>query len=163
MWTGETNTMTLSDAEIEEIRHEMSLYEDPQAACIDALKIVQEHRGWVSDDGLKAAAAVVGVSPTQMEAVATFYNLIFRQPVGRNVIMVCDSISCWLTGYEEIAAHLKQTLGIEFGQTTPDDRFTLLPIVCLGDCDNGPSMRVNKDYHGKLTPERVDTILAEYA
>ncbi|HLQ85757.1 MAG TPA: NAD(P)H-dependent oxidoreductase subunit E, partial [Salinisphaeraceae bacterium] len=74
-----------------------------------------------------------------------------------------DSISCWLTGYEEISAYIKQKLGIEFGQTTADDRFTLLPIVCLGDCDNGPSMRVNTDYHGKLTPERVDTILAEYA
>lgn len=155
--------MKLSDAEIEAIRHEMSLYEDPQAACIDALKIVQDHRGWVSDEAMQAAADVVGVTSTQMEAVATFYNLIFRQPVGRNVIMICDSISCWLTGYEEISAYLKQKLGIEFGETTPDDRFTLLPIVCLGDCDNGPSMRVNDDYHGKLTPERVDTILAEYA
>lgn len=155
--------MKLSDEEIKAIEHEMSLYEDPQAACIDALKIVQDHRGWVSDESLQAAADVVGVSSTQMEAVATFYNLIFRQPVGRNVIMICDSISCWLTGYEEIAAYVKQKLGIEFGQTTADDRFTLLPIVCLGDCDNGPSMRVNKDYHGKLTPERVDTILAQYA
>ncbi|HLQ86652.1 MAG TPA: NADH-quinone oxidoreductase subunit NuoE [Salinisphaeraceae bacterium] len=154
--------MTLSDTEIEAIQHEMSLYEDPQAACIDALKIVQDHRGWVSDEALAAAAEVVGVTPTQMEAVATFYNLIFRQPVGRHVIMVCDSISCWLSGYEEISAYLKKKLGIEFGQTTSDDRFTLLPIVCLGDCDNGPTMRINTDYHGRLTPERIDEILADY-
>src|SRR5699024_806209 len=111
MWTDETDTMKLSDGEIKAIEHEMSLYEDTQAACIDALKIVQEQRGWVSDEAMQAAADVVGVSTTQMEAVATFYNLIFRQPVGRNVIMVCDSISCWLTGYEEISAYIKQKLG----------------------------------------------------
>ncbi|MAS10988.1 NADH-quinone oxidoreductase subunit NuoE [Endozoicomonas sp. G2_2] len=154
--------MKLSQTEIEAIQHEMTLYEDPGAATIEALKIVQEHRGWVSDESLEAAAAVVGVTPTQMEAVATFYNLIFRQPVGRHVIMICDSISCYLTGYEEILAYLKKTLGIEFGQTTPDNRFTLLPICCLGNCDNGPAMRINTDYHGRLTPEKVDAILAEY-
>ena len=152
----------LSQTEIVAIRHEMSLYEDPGAATIEALKIVQERRGWVSDEALEAAAVVVGVTPTQMEAVATFYNLIFRQPVGRHVIMICDSISCYLTGYEEILAYLKKTLGIEFGQTTPDNRFTLLQICCLGNCDNGPAMRINTDYHGRLTPEKVDAILAEY-
>ena len=154
--------MKLSKTEIEAIQHEMTLYEDPGAATIEALKIVQEHRGWVSDESLEAAAAVVGVTPTQMEAVATFYNLIFRQPVGRHVIMICDSISCYLTGYEEILAYLKKTLCIEFGQTTPDNRFTLLPICCLGNCDNGPAMRINTDYHGRLTPDKVDAILAEY-
>lgn len=152
----------LSKAEIEAIKHEMTLYEDPGAATIDALKIVQDHRGWVSDEAMAAAAKVLGVSPTQMEAVATFYNTIFRQPVGRHVIMLCDSISCYLTGYEEIRDHLKTSLGIDFGQTTEDDRFTLLPICCLGDCDKGPSMRVGEDYHGNLTPDRVDEILAEY-
>lgn len=154
--------MKLSETEIQAIQHEMTLYEDPGAATIEALKIVQEHRGWVSDESLEAAAAVVGVTPTQMEAVATFYNLIFRQPVGRHVIMICDSISCYLTGYEEILAYLKKTLAIDFGQTTPDNRFTLLPICCLGNCDNGPAMRINTDYHGRLTPEKVDAILAEY-
>jgi NADH-quinone oxidoreductase subunit E len=152
----------LSETEIEGIRHEMSLYEDPGAATIEALKIVQEHRGWVSDEALEAAAKVVNVSPTRMEAVATFYNLIFRHPVGRHVIMLCDSISCYLVGYEEIRDHLKATLGIDFGQTTEDGRFTLLPICCLGDCDQGPTMRIGEIYHDQLTPERVDVILAEY-
>lgn len=152
----------LSEAEIEGIKHEMSLYEDPGAATIEALKIVQDHRGWVSDDALEAAAKVVNVTPTQMEAVATFYNLIFRQPVGRHVIMLCDSISCYLVGYEQVRDHLKSTLGIDFGQTTTDGRFTLLPICCLGDCDKGPAMRVGEVYHDQLTPDRVDEILAEY-
>lgn len=155
--------MKLSEEEINEIRHEMDAYEDPQAASIEALKIVQKHRGWVSDDALAAAAEVVGVSPAAMDGVATFYNLIFRKPVGRNVIMICDSISCYLTGYDEVVAHIKQSLAIEYGQTTPDERFTLLPICCLGDCDKAPSMRVNQDLHSQLTPARVDEILERYA
>lgn len=154
--------MTLSDEEIAEIRHEMGLYEDPQAACIDALKIVQKRRGWVSDETLAATAEVVGVSPAAMESVATFYNLIFRKPVGRHVVMLCDSVSCYLCGYEGIRDHLKKSLGVDFGETTPDGRFTLLPICCLGDCDGAPSMRVDEDYHGNLTPERVDEILEDY-
>lgn len=152
----------LSDEEIAEIQHEMGLYEDPQAAAIEALKAVQKHRGWVSDEALAAAAGVIGTSPAAMESVATFYNLIFRQPVGRNVIMLCDSISCYLCGYDGIKSHLSRTLGIEYGQTTADDRFTLLPICCLGDCDGAPSMRVNETYHSNLTPERVDAVLARY-
>ena len=152
----------LSAAEIAEIQHEMGLYEEPQAACIDALKIVQKHRGWVSDEALAAAAAVVGVSPAAMEAVATFYNLIFRKPVGRHVVMLCDSVSCYLCGYEAIRDHLRRSLGVDFGGTTADGRFTLLPICCLGDCDNAPSMRVNADYHGNLTPARTDEVLSRY-
>lgn len=152
----------LTKEEIAEIRHEMELYENPQAASIDALKIVQKRRGWVSDEALAAAAAVVGVSPAAMESVATFYNLIFRKPVGRHVVMLCDSVSCYLCGYEGIRDHLRRSLGVDFGETTPDGRFTLLPICCLGDCDNAPSMRVDEDYHGSLTPERVDEILKAY-
>ncbi|MDN5862094.1 MAG: NADH-quinone oxidoreductase subunit NuoE [Salinisphaera sp.] len=154
--------MTLSEEEIAEIRREMGLYEDPQAAAIEALKVVQSHRGWVCDEALEAAAAVVGVSPAAMEAVATFYNLIFRQPVGRHVIMVCDSVSCYLCGYQHIKDHLSKTLGIDYGQTTKDERFTLLPICCLGDCDQAPALRVGDDMHNNLTPQRVDEILAAY-
>jgi len=154
--------MQLSDEEIEEIRAEMAVYEDPQAAAIEALRVVQKHRGWVSDEALAAAAEVVGVSKASMEGVATFYNLIFRKPVGRHVIMICDSVSCFLTGYDEALTHLKNKLGIDYGQTTEDDRFTLLPICCLGHCDHGPAMRINEDYHGDLTPARIDEILAAY-
>lgn len=160
--TRNTKHVLLSETEISEIQHEMGLYEDPQAACIEALKVVQAHRGWVSDEALAAAAKVVGVSPATMDGVATFYNLIFRRPVGRNVIMLCDSISCYLTGYDEALAYLKSKLGIEFGQTTENNRFTLLPIVCLGNCDKAPAMRVNKDIHDNLTPARIDEILENY-
>lgn len=152
----------LSDEEIAEIKHEMGLYENPQAACIDALRIVQRRRGWISDAVLAETARVLGVSPATLDGIATFYNLIFRKPVGRHVIMLCDSVSCYLTGYDEILAHLKTRLGIGYGETTVDKRFTLLPICCIGDCDHAPSMRVDEDYHGDLTPERIDKILEKY-
>lgn len=152
----------LSDEEIAEIKHEMGLYENPQAACIDALRIVQRRRGWISDAMLAEIARVLGVSPATLDGVATFYNLIFRKPVGRHVIMVCDSVSCYLTGYDEILAHLKTSLGISYGETTADGRFTLLPICCIGDCDHAPAMRVDEDYHGDLTPARIDEILEKY-
>lgn len=154
--------MQLSEEEITEIRHEMAGYEDPQAASIEALRIVQKHRGWVSDESLAAAAEVVGVSRADLEGVATFYNTIFRRPVGRHVIMVCDSISCYLTGYNDVRAHLNKQLGIDFGETTEDGRFTLLPICCLGNCDCSPVMRINEDMHNQLTPERIDAILQDY-
>lgn len=136
---------------------------DPLALAIEALMAVRERRGYVSDEALGDLAAHMGVSPHELDSVATFYNLIFRQPVGRHVILMCDSISCWIMGYEEMRDHLQQKLGIGFGETTPDGRFTLLTIPCLGACDRAPAMMVDNDLHGPLTSERIDAILERYA
>jgi NADH-quinone oxidoreductase subunit E len=94
--------------------------------------------------------------------VATFYNLIFRRPVGRHVIMVCDSVSCWIMGCDRVRKHLHDRLGIGPGETTPDHRFTLLPIVCLGCCDHAPAMTVDSDLHGDLDPQKIDAVLEKY-
>jgi NADH-quinone oxidoreductase subunit E len=94
--------------------------------------------------------------------VATFYNLIYRRPVGRHVILLCDSVSCWIVGYEKIRRSLEQKLGIVFGQTTSDDRFTLLPIACLGACERGPALMIDEDLHANVTAESLDQILARY-
>jgi NADH-quinone oxidoreductase subunit E len=102
------------------------------------------------------------MSPTDLDSVATFYNLIFRKPVGRHVIMVCDSVTCWIMGYDRIRTHLHDRLGIELGETTPDNRFTLLPIVCLGCCDHAPAMMVGSDLHSDLDPQKIDTELKNY-
>ncbi|MCA9433454.1 MAG: NADH-quinone oxidoreductase subunit NuoE, partial [Candidatus Omnitrophica bacterium] len=99
----------------------------------------------------------------ELDSVATFYNLLFRQPVGRHVVMVCDSVSCWIMGYEKIRQYLMDKLGVGMGETTPDGRFTLLPICCLGNCDRAPAMMVGEDLHQDLTPEKIDAILEKYA
>jgi NADH-quinone oxidoreductase subunit E len=152
----------LTAEEITEIEAEAEHYPRRDAVCIDALKIVQRHRGWVSDEGLRDIAAHLEMSPSDLDSVATFYNLIFRKPVGRHVIMVCDSVSCWIMGHERIRKHLNERLGIGFGETTPDERFTLLPIVCLGCCDHAPAMMVDADLHSDLDPQKIDAQLEKY-
>ena len=122
----------LSPEERQEIEAEIAHYPDKRAVCIDAMKVVQHHRGWVSDEALGDVAELLEMSVDELDSVATFYNLIFRKPVGRHVIMVCDSVSCWIMGYDRVREHLISRLGIKLGETTPDGRFTLLardPLV----------------------------------
>jgi NADH-quinone oxidoreductase subunit E len=152
----------LSDEERDEILREMSHYPDPRAASIEALKVVQRHRGWVSDDAIVATASVIGMPSAELAGVATFYSLIFRSPVGRHVIKVCDSISCHLTGYTELKDAFGRHLGIRYGETTQDGRFTLLPICCLGACDRGPCVMIDDDLHGPLGPDEVTRLLDNY-
>ena len=116
------DNFVLSDAERHDIEHAMEHYEDPRAASIDALNTVQQSRGWVSDGAIDAIAAVLGIPASDVDGVATFYNRIYRRPVGRHVISVCDSVGCYLTGYEDVKAELQKQLGIEYGRTTADGR-----------------------------------------
>lgn len=159
MWTGRE---MLSDEERREIEAEMRHYEDRRAVSIEALRVVQHHRGWVSDEGLRDVGEFLGMTVADLDAVATFYNLIFRKPVGKHVILVCNSASCWIMGYDSVRDHLSARLGIKLGETTADGRFTLLPVVCLGACDRAPVMMVDNDLHGELTPEKIDAILGQY-
>ena len=152
----------LSVEEINEIAAETAHYPKREAGCIDALKIVQRHRGWVSDESVHDIAVHLGMSATDVDSVATFYNLIYRKPVGRHVISICDSVSCWIMGYEQMRKHLHERLGIWFGETTPDNRFTLLPTVCLGCCDHAPAMMIDSDLHSDLDPKKIDAQLENY-
>lgn len=153
----------LSTTEIEAIEHEVSIMGNAEAASIEALKIVQSERGWVSDDSLIAIAQCLAISSAQLEGVATFYNLIYRQSVGHYVIHLCNSISCHLNSYDEILSAITKHLGISYGQTTADKRFTLLSNACLGSCDKSPTMMINGKHYHYLTSESVVTILNRLA
>lgn len=152
----------LSPQERQEIEAEFPHYPDRQALSVEALKVVQRHRGWVSDDNLRDIAELLDMAPEALDAVATFYNLVFRRPVGRHVILLCDSVSCWLMGYESLRERLKTRLKVDFGGTTEDGRFTLLPICCLGTCDRAPALMIDEDLHRNVDPERIDQILNKY-
>jgi NADH-quinone oxidoreductase subunit E len=152
----------LTDAEREAIEAEVRHYPQRCNACIDALQIVQRQRGWVSDEAVRDIAAALELSPEEVDSVATFYNLIFRKPVGEHVILLCDSVSCWVMGYERLREQLAARLGITFGQTSADGRFTLLPVPCLGTCDRAPAMMIDTELYRDLTPEKLDGILAEH-
>jgi len=152
----------LTAEEKQEIDKEISIVPVKKAAGIEALKIVQKHRRWVSDESLRDVAAYMEMSPEELDSVATFYNMIFRRPVGRHVILLCDSISCWILGYEKIQAHLTNRLGIKLGETTKDGRYTLLPNVCLGTCDCAPALMIDNDTYRNLTTDQLDEILNKY-
>jgi NADH-quinone oxidoreductase subunit E len=152
----------LTDKERQEIDKEIEHYPHKKAASIEALKVVQKYRGWVSDDNIRDIAQYLDMTPDELDGVATFYSLVFRKPVGRHVILVCDSVSCWVMGFESLMDHLKQKLGIKLGETTKDKRFTLLTIPCLGTCDHAPALMIDNDLHRDLTIEKLDKILEQY-
>jgi NADH-quinone oxidoreductase subunit E len=152
----------LTEGEIKEIKEEIKQYPYPAVACIDALKIVQKHRRWVSDESVKDIAKLLCISTEEVDGVATFYSRIYRRPVGRNIILICDSVSCMVMGYESLYRYISKKLNIGFGDTTPDERFTLLPVSCLGDCDNAPAMMINDDHFDRLTIEKIDELLVRY-
>jgi NADH-quinone oxidoreductase subunit E len=152
----------LSDVERQEIETELQHYEHKRAACIEALKIVQRHQGWVSDESIRDIAALLEMTPDELDSVATFYNLIFRKPVGKHVILLCDSVSCWIMGYVRLREHLQARLGIRLGETTADGRFTLLPIVCLGTCDHAPALMIDNELYRDLDPEKLDVVLEQH-
>ncbi len=153
------STYQLSQDERDEIDRELEALPDRKSGCLDALRIVQKHRGWVSDEAVKAIAGYLGLSEAEVDSLATFYNLIYRKPVGKHVIAVCDSISCALTGGEWLMEYLASKLDIEPGQTTEDGKFTLLPTVCLGHCDMAPVLMMDGKIFGNLTQEKIDEIL----
>jgi len=158
----EDKELPLSAEERREIEAEYARYPTKRAVCIDAMKIVQRHRGWVSDESLEEIAQLLEMSLDELDGVASFYNLLFRKPVGRHVVLLCDSVSCWIMGYDAVREHLCAKLGVKMGETTTDGRFTLLPIVCLGGCDRAPSMMIDDDFHGPLDAGKIDQILENY-
>jgi NADH-quinone oxidoreductase subunit E len=152
----------LTEAEQKEIDEYVKEYPNKRAVCIEALKVVQEKRRWISDDSLKDIANYLEMTIDELDSVATFYNLIFRKPVGKHVILICDSVSCYILGYEKILDYLNKKLGIKLGETTEDDRFTLLPIPCLGTCDHAPALMIDNDLYRDLSEDKLDKILDQY-
>jgi len=144
---------------IKELKERVRALPHPEEALVDVMHELQDACGYLTDEAVEAAAEIVGVSPAKVEGLATFYNLFYRRPVGRKVIHVCDSISCWVVGMENIFEYLKGRLGVEIGGTTEDGAFTLLPICCLGACHEAPAMMVDGTIYGNLTPGRIDEIL----
>lgn len=153
----------LTKEEIIEIDRHIEEYPYKKAACIEAMKLVQVKRGWISDESLKDIADYLEMTIDELDSIATFYNMIFRKPVGRHVILICDSVSCFILGYESILKYLSEKLGIKLGETTLDNRFTLLTKPCLGTCDHAPAMMIDNDLHRDLTAEKIDKILEKYS
>ncbi|URJ31652.1 NADH-quinone oxidoreductase subunit NuoE [Blochmannia endosymbiont of Camponotus modoc] len=152
----------LSQEEYNAIQEECTHYEDMRSVSIEALKIIQKNHGWVPDEAIILVAKILCISAADLEGVATFYNQIFRQPVGRHIIRYCDSAVCYLVGCEKIKNTLTYLLNITVGSTTSDNRFTLLPTCCLGICDKAPVIMIDKDIYPCIVPEKITKLLGQY-
>jgi NADH-quinone oxidoreductase subunit E len=141
------------------LKEKIATVDHPREMVVDVIFAIQEHYGHLTDEGVEETARLVGMSPLEVEQLATFYTFIYREPVGKYVIHVCDSVVCWMNGFESIKAYLSEKLGIQDGETTSDGLFTLLPVCCVGYCDRSPAILINKKVYGNLTNEKIDEIL----
>ncbi len=140
---------------VEKIAHA----DHPREMVVDVMLALQDHYGYLNDEAVEEVAVLLGVSPLEVEEVATFYTFTYREPVGKFVMHVCDSVICWMDGYESLKDYLCKKLEIDVGETTADGLFTLLPVCCIGYCDQSPAMLINRKVYGHLTPEKIDSIL----
>lgn len=140
---------------VEKIAHT----DHPRGLVVDVMLALQAHDGHLSDEAVQEVAVLLGMSPLEVEELATFYTFIYREPVGKYVIHICDSLICWMDGYESLKNYLCKKLNIEMGATTADGLFTLLPVCCIGYCDLSPAMLINRKVYGHLTPEKINSIL----
>jgi len=149
---------------IEEIDLWVAKYpaDQKQSAVMSALRIVQEKYSYLTSELMDAVAEYLDMPPIAVYEVASFYTMYEHKPLGRNLVNVCTNISCKLRGSAEVVDHLQTRLGIKLGETTPDGRFTIRSVECLGACVNAPMMQVNTDYHENLTAEKIDHVLEQY-
>lgn len=161
MWTDEKTNGMIPDALRQNLEAEIAAAETPRERAVSVMFAFQHHYGYMSDAAVKEAAELLGMTPAELEELATFYDFIYREPVGRYVIHICDGVVCHIHGYDFLMDHLCSRLEIQPGGTSADGLFTLLPVCCIGYCDHAPAMLVNRKMHGRLTPERVDALLEQ--
>ncbi|MBK9709056.1 MAG: NADH-quinone oxidoreductase subunit NuoE [Acidobacteria bacterium] len=137
----------------------ISHYPVKRSAILPALYIAQDEHGHVTDDDIRYLAKRLDMRVNEVEEVVTFYTMYSRKPVGKYKLQVCRTLSCMLQGAEQITEHISHKLGCEIGGTTPDGKFTLQEVECLGYCDLAPCLQVNFDYHEKISTESVDQLI----
>lgn len=145
-----------SQSKIDEV---LKHYPVKQAALLPVLWIAQQEFGWISEEVIEWAAQTLDISPAHVYGVVTFYTMYHRQPPGKYHLQLCQTLPCAMRGSEKIIEHLKKRLGIEVGETTPDQRFSLTTVECLASCGTAPALRINEKYYENLTVETVDEIL----
>ncbi len=144
---------------LETLKKKIADTDHPRELAIDIMLALQNHYGYLGDEALEEAGSLLKMTPLELEELATFYDFIYREPVGKFVIHVCDGVVCWMNGYDWVLNHLSTKLGIKPGETTEDGFFTILPTACIGYCDLSPAMLINGRAYGPLTPEKIDDIL----
>lgn len=143
----------------EEIKFFIEKYGSGRSTLMPVLQEIQKKHNCISEYAMQIAADLLGIHPVEVYGVVSFYSFLYDKPHGRFVIRLCQTISCDLTGKDKVAKQLENDLGIKFGETTPDGKFSLEWANCIGMCDKGPAMLVNDQAFAKVTPEKVHEIL----
>jgi NADH-quinone oxidoreductase subunit E len=162
--TAESKLQLITDQSRAEIDRWIKKYPETQkcSAVMAALRIVQDqNNGYLTNELMDAVAEYLEMPPIAVYEVATFYSMYELEPVGRHKICVCTNISCMLCGSDNIVQHLTDKLGIQLGETSPDGRFTLKEVECLGACVDAPMFQIGDTYYGNLNAEKIDKILEE--
>lgn len=156
--------MVLSPESLAKIDREIAKYPPDQkrSAVMSALRIAQEEKGWLSRETIDFVARYLEMTSIAVWEVASFYSMYNLQPVGKHKICICTNLPCALSGANEAAEHLKEKLGVGFGETTRDGRFTLKEYECMGACGDAPVLMVNnRKLHSHMTPDKIDKLLSE--
>ena len=151
----------LSETHLTRIEELKQRYQKRQSLILEVLWMLQEEHGWISEEAMKYAAGLLGIPQHHIYGVVTFYTMFNKEPVGRHKIEVCTNISCMLRKSDRILEHIEQTLHIKPGETTPDNRFTLVEAECLGSCGTAPAMQIGDEYYENLNEDKIDKILSE--
>jgi NADH-quinone oxidoreductase E subunit len=149
----------LSESTHQQIQLLIGKYPKKRSALIPSLQLAQKETGYLTCDAMQEIAGIFELSPNEVYEVASFYTMLYKKPVGKYVIQVCTNISCMLCNAEQIVDHLTKRLGIKLGETSPDKKYTLVEVECLGSCGTSPVVQINEDYYEDLTPEKLDRIL----
>ena len=144
---------------LEPLQKKIAETDHPRELAVDIMFALQNYYGYLTDEALEEGARLLDMTPLEVEELATFYDFVYREPVGKFVIHICDGVVCWMNGYGSVVNYLSEKLGIKPGETTKDGWFTLLPTACLGYCDLSPAMLINGRAYGPLTSEKIDDIL----
>jgi NADH-quinone oxidoreductase subunit E len=149
----------LSEASLQRIEALKKRYQKPQSVVLEALWMWQDEHGWISEEGMKEIAGLLGIPAHHVYGVVSFYTMFNQKPVGKHKIEVCTNVSCMLRNSDRILTHIQERLQIGVGETTPDKKFTLVEAECLGSCGTAPMMQVGDEYYENLDEAQVDKIL----
>src|SRR3954469_14663794 len=153
----------LSPQMVDRARGTIALYPHPRSALIPLLHIAQEQDGWVTPEAMEHIAELLDLTPAEVRGTATFYDMLFLEPVGRNLISICTNIACLLSGGYELLEHAEEKLGVKSGATTADGNFTIEEVECIALCGQAPCLAVNWRFFGKVSNEGFDHLVDELA
>ena len=161
MWTD--SSMTFSPALEEKFARLLTIYPKgrQRSAIVPMLLYAQDEIGHVSNELIEEVARRVGVQPMQVDEVIGYYSMLHRKPLGKYHIQVCTNICCMLVGGQELYEHASEKLGIGNKQVTPDGLISLEEVECIGACSWAPAIQINYDFHHRVTPERLDQLIAD--